>query len=60
MSEWFGKRLAFLKLSVSLISSSDYFSRFSFKRTIAKPFIVVPMSGWFGKRLALLKFIVSL
>jgi hypothetical protein len=56
----FGKRLAFLKFSVSLKSSSDYFSRFRLLRTTAKPFIESPMSGWFGKRLAFLKFSVSL
>jgi hypothetical protein len=57
---WFGKRLALLKFSVSLKSSSDYLSRFRLWRTSAKPFIEVPMSGWFGKRFALLKFIASL
>ncbi len=56
----FGKRLALLKFSASLKSSSDYFSRFRSLRTNAKLFIEVPMSGWFGKRLALLKFSVSL
>ncbi len=60
MSGWFGKRLAFLKISASLKSSSDYFSRFRLSRTEAKLFIEVPMSGWFGKRLALLKISASL
>ena len=60
MSGWFGKRLALLKLRVSLKSSSDYFSRFRLKRTDAKLFIVDPMSGWFGKRFAFLKLSASL
>jgi hypothetical protein len=60
MSGWFGMRLAFLKYSDFLKSSSDYFSRFRLKRTEAKLYIESPMSGWFGKRFASLKFSVSL
>jgi hypothetical protein len=52
--------LAFLKLRVSLKSSSDYFSRFRLSRTDAKLFIDIPMSGCFGNRLAFLKLRVSL
>ncbi len=60
MSGWFGNKLAFLKCSVSLKSSSDYFSRKRCMRINAKPFIESPISGWFGGRLAFLKLNVSL
>jgi hypothetical protein len=60
MLGWLGKWFALLKLSVSLKSSSDYFSRFRLLRTPAKLFIVVPMSGWFCKRFVFWKLSVSL
>ncbi len=60
MSGLLGKSLVLLKISASLKSSSDYFSRFRLWRTYAKLFIEVPMPGLFGKGLAFLKISASL